>query len=311
MIKGTHAYGEDDRNRYIKIYINGELLPREEARISVFDSGFLLGDGVWEGIRLQGGHLLFLEDHLDRLFASARAIALNIDKTSDEIKGILLETLRANGMVTDVHIRLIISRGLKRTPYQHPQANIGGPTIVVIPEYKVPSPDVQKKGLKLHTVAIRRGTPDTVDPKLNTLSKMNCILACIQAEQAEADEALMLDMNGFVATCNSTNFFMVTKGGEVWTSTGDYCLNGVTRKQVIAICEANRIPVFQRNFSLVNVYHAQEAFVTGTFGGLLPVTEIDGHQLSGGRRGAVTARLQKLYLERIIQLYPPQDTLDG
>jgi len=310
VIRGTHAYDEDDRNRRIKIYVNGALVSREEAHISVFDSGFLLGDGVWEGIRLQGGHILFLEDHLERLFAGARAISLKIGKTAEEIQGILLQTLQANGMVTDVHLRLIVSRGLKRTPYQHPQANIGGPTIVVIPEYKVPSPHIQRKGLRLATVAVRRGTPDTLDPKLNTLSKMNCILACIQAEQAGADEALMLDVNGFVVTCNSTNFFMVTNG-EVWTSTGDYCLNGVTRKQVISICEAQQIPVFQRNFSLIDVYHTQEAFVTGTFGGILPVVEIDGYPLSQGKRGAITARLQQLYRERINQLYPPGSTLEG
>lgn len=309
MIKGTHAYDADHRNRRILIYVNGELVQREVAQISVFDSGFLLGDGVWEGIRLHGGHLLFLGDHLDRLYAGARAIALDIGKTPEELKDIVLQTLRANGMATDVHLRLIVSRGQKRTPYQHPQANIGGPTIVVIPEYKVPSPHVQQQGLKLHTVAIRRGTPDTLDPKLNTLSKLNCILACIQAEQAGADEALMLDVNGFVNTCNSTNFFMVTDG-EVWTSTGDYCLNGVTRKQVITICKANRIPVFQRNFSLVDVYHAQEAFVTGTFAGILPVVEIDGRPLSRGQRGAVTARLQQLYLEHINQLYPPRESLE-
>ncbi|MFQ6612561.1 MAG: aminotransferase class IV [Fidelibacterota bacterium] len=303
--RSTHDFTPDPRNENVLIYINGEIVPRSEAKISVFDSGFLLGDGVWEGIRLHNGHLVFLKAHLNRLYAGARAIDLDIGKTPEEIEKIVFKTLKANKMVSDVHLRLIISRGLKRTPFQHPGANVGVATIVVIPEYKIPDQGIKEKGISLYTVHVRRGTADIQDPKWNTLSKLNCITACIQADKAGADEALMLDIHGFVSTCNSTNFFIVCQD-SVWTSTGDYCLNGVTRGAIIDICHEQQIPVFEKNFSLVEVYDADEAFVTGTFAGVIPVVEIDGRTLSGSKKGPLTHRLQQLYSQKIQTLYPPE-----
>ncbi len=305
MVKrSTHDFKPDPRNEHILIYVNGEILPRSEAKISVFDSGFLLGDGVWEGIRLYNGHLVFWEAHVERLFAGARALDLDMGVTPDELRQIVLKTLKANQMESDVHLRLIVSRGLKRTPFQHPDANVGPATIVVIPEYKVPHQKIMDKGIRLHTVHVRRGTPDVQDPKLNTLSKLNCITACIQAAKAGADEALMLDVRGFVSTCNSTNFFIV-RDGSIWTSTGEYCLNGVTRSTIINICREQGYSVLEKDFSLVEVYSADEAFVTGTFAGVIPVIEVDGRPLSRGRRGPMTQRIQHWYLETIHSLYPP------
>lgn len=300
---GTHEFQQDDRNRSILINVNGDILPRDAAKISVFDSGFLLGDGVWEGIRLHNGHLAFRDEHIDRLFSGAESIGIDIGKSKEEIVTIIRETLKANSMESDVHLRLIVSRGLKKTPYQHPNANEGGPTIVVIPEYKKADPEVNKKGIRLGTVSIRRATEKTQDPKLNTLSKLNCILACIEADALGYDEGLMLDINGNVSTCNSTNFFMVL-GGEVWTSAGDYCLNGVTRGNVISLCAEHDIPVFQKNYLVDDVHSADECFVTGTFAGVIPVVEVDGNIISGGGRGPLTEKLQMLYKERIEMLYP-------
>ncbi|MDP7654041.1 MAG: aminotransferase class IV, partial [Candidatus Marinimicrobia bacterium] len=244
---GTHEYHLDPRNDSILIYINGKLIPRTEAKVSVFDSGFLLGDGVWEGIRLHNGHLVFLEEHLNRLYDGAKAMAINIGKSPEELTQAVYQTTEANGMESGVHIRLIVSRGLKSTPYQHPSANVGGPTIVIIPEYKAADETVSEKGIRLGTVSILRGTADSQDPRINSLSKFNCIAACIEADKAGVDEALMLDVHGHVSTCNSTNFFMV-KNSQVWTSTGEYCLNGVTRGKIIQLCQENNIPVFQKNF---------------------------------------------------------------
>ncbi len=292
--KGTHEYSDDPRNADILIYINGDLVARSDASISVFDSGFILGDGVWEGLRLHDGGIPFLASHLDRLFEGAKAIDMDLGMDRDTLAGELKRTLLANNMHTDVHIRLMVTRGIKATPYQDPRVTISGPTIVMIPEYKTPMPGAAERAVRLFTVHVRRAPPDTQDPKLNSHSKLNCITACIQAAKAGADEALMLDPQGFVATCNSTHFFIVRKG-EVWTSTGQYCLGGITRGNVIRLCEENDIPVHQKAFSLTDVYGADEAFVTGTFAGLSPVGDIDGRTIGSGERGAVTERLQGFY----------------
>ena len=303
---GTHEYNIDSRNDEILIYVNGEIVPRSEAKVSVFDSGFLLGDGVWEGIRYHNKQLVHKDEHFKRLFESADAIGMDIGKTDEELEEIIIDTLEANKMETNIHIRFIVSRGLKKTPYQHPQVNIGGPTIVVIPEYKIASEDVKKKGIRLGTVSVRRGTSKTQDPKWNTLSKLNCIVACVEADQLGFDEGLMMDVNGYVSTCNSTNFFIVRQG-EVWTSTGEYCLNGVTRASIIHLCKENDIPMFERNFHVEDCHSADEAFVTGTFAGVIPVVEVDGHELSGAKRGELTERLQQIYKNDIETLYPPSD----
>lgn len=294
MQRGTHEALPDERNENVLVYINGEFYPREEARISVFDSGFLVGDGVWEGIRLHDGKFAFLEKHLDRLFEGARSIDLEIGMTREEIPDILYETVRRNSMTTNVHVRLMVTRGEKKTPSQDPRLTVGGPNIVVIAEHKVPDPEVKERGIALFTATIRRPSPDTLDQKLNCHSKLHEIVALIQALKAGADEALMLDPNGAVATCNATNFFIV-RHGEVWTSTGQYCLNGITRQMVIELCKANHIPVFERPFSLTDVYGADEAFVTGTFGGITPVVSVDGREIGDGEPGETTARLSELY----------------
>ena len=303
MAKGTHSYLEDDRNNNIKIFVNGKILSRGDASISVFDSGFLLGDGVWEGIRLLNGKLVSLDEHLDRLFYGAKQLDINIGFSRKELIKIIHKTLNANDMTNDVHMRLIVSRGLKKTPYQHPNANIRGSTIVIIPEYKKADKKINEEGINLVTVNIRRGTSDTQDPRLNTLSKLNCILACIEADKAGADEGIMLDINGNISTCNSTNFFIIRKG-EVWTSKGMYCLPGITRKMVINICKENKIPIYERDFSIKDVHTSDEAFVTGTFAGIIPAINIDGHKISNGIRGELTHRLQRYYLEKLMKLYP-------
>ena len=303
MAKGTHSYIEDDRNNNIKIYVNGKILSRTDASISVFDSGFLLGDGVWEGIRLLNGELVSLDEHLDRLFFGAKQLDINIGFSHKELIKIIHKTLNANDMTNDVHIRLVISRGLKKTPYQHPNANIQGSTIVIIPEYKKADKKINEKGINLVTVNIRRGTSNTQDPRLNTLSKLNCILACIEADKAGADEGIMLDINGNISTCNSTNFFIIRKG-EVWTSKGTYCLPGITRKMVIDICKENNIPIYERDFSIKHVHTSDEAFVTGTFAGIIPAINIDGYKISNGIIGELSFRLQEFYSEKLIKLYP-------
>ena len=292
MAQGTHDYVDDPRNADILIGINGELRPRAQATVSVFDSGFVLGDGVWEGLRVHAGRIAFLDQHLDRLFEGARAIALEIGRTREELAAELHRVLDANGMADGVHVRLMVTRGVKRTPYQDPRVTIGPPTIVIIPEYKVPDASTLELGIRLFTVHVRRGAPDVLDPKLNSHSKLNCITACVQASVAGADEALMLDPHGFVATCNSTHFFIVRKG-EVWTSTGMYCLGGITRGNVLRLCRELGIPAFEKSFSLTDVYGAEEAFVTGTFAGVVPVRDIDGRAM--GPRGPVVARLQQAY----------------
>jgi branched-chain amino acid aminotransferase len=297
MAQSLHDSAGDPRNAAILISVNGELKPRAEAMVSVFDSGFVLGDGVWEGLRVHKGRIAFLDAHLDRLFEGAKAIAMDIGLSREALTRRLYETLDANSMTDGLHVRLMVTRGVRSTPYQDPRGVISPATIVIVPEYKEPLPAIVENGLSLFTVHVRRGDPAVQDPKLNSHSKLNCITACIQAIQAGADEALMLDPHGFVATCNSTHFFIVRKG-EVWTSTGDYCLGGITRANVIDICREQGIPVFEKNFSLTDVYGAGEAFVTGTFAGLVPVRAVDGRHLTDGR-GPMVERLQGLYRARI------------
>ena len=304
MSQSIHDFHDDPRNAAILIWVNGALKPRAEAVVSVFDSGFVLGDGVWEGLRVVGGHPVFLDAHLDRLFEGAKAIALDIGLTRAELTQALVDTLAANGMTGDgVHIRLMVTRGVKRTPYQDPRVTVGPATVVVIAEWKNPKPETLAAGLTLFTVHVRRGFPDVQDPKLNSHSKLNCITACIQATAAGADEALMLDPHGFVATCNSTHFFIVRRG-EVWTSTGDYCLGGITRANVLQVCREAGIPAREKNFSLTEVYGADEAFVTGTYAGLAPVRAIDGRTI--GEPGSalprpMVTRLQGLYREPVVR----------
>ena len=287
----AHQAEEDARNQHVLIHVNGRLVPRAEATVSVFDSGFMLGDGVWEGLRLYEGCWAFVDEHLDRLFEAALAVDLDIGRTPGQILAALEELRTANGMKSDAHARLMVTRGVKSRPFQHPALSKSGPTFVIIAEHSRPT---LPRPIRLATVPHLRGLPMTQDPKLNSHSKLNCILAAIAAEKAGADEALMLDINGFVNTTNSCNFFIVRKGA-VWTSTGDYCMNGITRQKVIDLCRANNIPVFERNFSLVDVYGADEAFLTGTFGAQTPVSEIDGRMIGGGTMGPVTGQLRQLY----------------
>ena len=287
----THQAEEDVRNAALLFWLNGRIVPRAEAVVSIYDSGFMLGDGVWEGVRLYDGRWTFLDDHMERLFEAAKAIDLEIGLTPDQVKQAIFDVQAANGRVTDAHARLMVTRGVKTRPFQHPKLSQQGPTIAIIMEHsrpKIPRP------ITLATVPHLRGLPMTQDPKLNSHSKLNCILACIAAQKAGADEALMLDLHGFVNTTNACNFFIVKKG-EVWTSTGDYCMNGITRRKVIALCRAHGIPVFERNFSLVDTYSADEAFLTGTFGAQTPVGVIDGRQIGNGQMGPMTERLRGLY----------------
>ncbi len=301
---GAHAAIEDPRNASIKIYVNGDLVPRHEARVSVYDSGFMLGDGVWEGLRLYNGKFLFEDMHLDRLLAGAKALDIDIGKSKRELAEAMQKTVAANGMSDGVHVRLMVTRGPKRTPFQDPRLSDQGPTIVIIAEHKVASPVPATNGIRMFTVHVQRGNPTVQDPKLNSHSKLNCITAMIQSYKAGCDEALMLDPQGFVNTGNSVNFFIV-KGGEVWTSTGDYCMPGVTRAKVIELCEQNGIAVRQKNFSLHDAYSADEAFVTGTFGGQIPVVEIDGRTIGDGRPGEMLGRIRSLYRDMIDSECPP------
>ena len=294
----THESLEDTRNADIKIYVDGDIVHRDDAKVSVYDSGFMLGDGVWEGLRLYDGHLAFFEDHLDRLYEAAKYIALDVGLSRAELAEAVWATLKANDMHTDVHVRLMVTRGRKRKPFQHPHLSVFGSTIVIIAEHSKPNEAVIEKGIRLHTVPHHRGLPLTQDAKLNSHSKLNCIIALNHAIQAGADEALMLDPFGFVNTTNACNFFIVRKGA-VWTSTGDYCMNGITRQKVIDLCRANDIPVFERNYSLVDTYGADEAFLTGTFGAQTPVFEIDGRVIGDGAAGPMFHRIRALYKDMI------------
>ena len=294
MSFGSHAYVADARNETVFFNVNGELKRRADAVVNVFDSGFMLGDGVWEGLRVHNGRVAFLGDHMARLWEGAKALDIDIGVTKEALIARINETLKANDMREHVHIRLMVTRGLRSTPYQDPRVVVSPATIVIAPEFKEPDPKTAVNTLRLYTVAVRRGRADVQDPGLNSHSKINCITACVQAIKAGADEGLMLDPQGFVATCNSTHFFIV-RGGEVWTSSGDYCLGGITRGKIVQLCKDNGIPVFEKNFRLMQCYSAEEAFTSGTFAGLAPVGEIDGRQIGDGKRGPMVERLQTLY----------------
>ena len=295
----THDAEEDVRNRDIQIYINGSLFHRDDAKVSVYDSGFLLGDGMWEGMRLYNGKWAFFDDHMDRFFNSCKAVNLEVGMDKAGILAALTMTAKANNMTDDAHVRLMLTRGIKAKPFQHPSLSRSGPTLVIIMEHSKPKDRLHSGGIRLATVPQVRGLPTSQDPKFNSHSKLNCVIACLQADQAGADEALMLDPLGFVNTTNACNFFIVRRG-EVWTSSGDYCMNGVTRQKVIDLCRANGIPVFERNYSLYQAYGADEAFLTGSFGAQTPVSEIDGKPIGAGDR-PVTARIQALYKAHVLE----------
>ena len=291
----THQAEEDLRNESIKIFVNGDVIKKSDAKDSVFDSGFMLGDGAWEGLRLYDGQWVFFHEHMERLFSAAKAIDLNMDHDSEGILKALEKTRLSNNIETDAHARIMITRGVKIRPFQHPSLSQSGPTFVIIIEHSKPQ---IARPIKLATVPHIRGLPMSQDPKLNSHSKLNCVLACIAAEKAGADEALMLDINGFVNTTNACNFFIV-RNGEVWTSTGDYCMNGITRGKVIEICKNNNINVFEKNFSLVDTYSADEAFLTGTFGAQTAVSSVDGRTIGSGEMGPITKEIRKLYTSLI------------
>ncbi len=295
--RSTHQSDEDKRNQDIKIYVNGDIVPRKDAKVSVYDAGFMLGDGMWEGMRLYDGRWAFFDEHMDRFFNSCKAVSLDVGMDRTGILDALNRTAKANGMTTDVHCRLMLTRGIKDKPFQHPGLSRSGPTLVIIMEHSKPVAALQSRGIRLATVPQVRGLPTSQDPKFNSHSKLNCIIACLQAETAGADEALMLDPQGFVNTTNACNFFIVRRG-EVWTSTGDYCMNGVTRQKVIDLCKANDITVREKNYSLYEAYGADEAFLTGTFGAQTPVAAIDGKPIGDGER-PVTQRIRTLYKELV------------
>ncbi len=295
----THDAEEDLRNRDLKIFLNGKIVPRDQAVVSVYDSGFMLGDGMWEGLRLYNGVWAFFDEHMDRLFNSCKSVSLDIGMTKDDILAALNATAKANGMTSDAHCRLMVTRGPKAKPFQHPALSRSGPTVVAILEHSKPAESLMKKGIRLATVPQVRGLPMSQDAKYNSHSKLNCVIACLQAEQAGADEALMLDPQGFVNTTNACNFFIVRRG-EVWTSTGDYCMNGVTRQKVIDLCRANDIPVHEKNYSLYEVYGADEAFLTGTFGAQTPVASVDGKPIGvADGAGPITQRIRALYKDLV------------
>ena len=298
MVHGTHNAVADERNASILIGINDELFKRDEAKISVFDSGYLVGDGVWEAMRLHDGVLVFQEDHLNRLWQSAKTVGMSLPFSKDQLLERIWSVLNANSMKDNVHVRVMVTRGIKKTPSQDPRLTISGPNVVIIPEYKKASEASKEKGITLFTSTVRRGSPDYLDPRLNCHSKLHEVQALIQAIEAGADEALMLDVNGFISTCNATNFFIVTDG-EVWTSTSKYCMNGITRGKVIEACNRNGIVCKEKDFSLFDVYGADEAFVTGTFGGLTPVVKIDGRTIGEGIYGKWTRKLSALYNQLI------------
>jgi branched-chain amino acid aminotransferase len=293
---GTHEFEGDPRNESVLISVNGELLPRPEAKVSVFDAGFLLGDGVWESFRLHNGTIAFADEHMDRLFRGAESISMDIGRTREQILDEVNRVIEANDMHDGVHVRLVVTRGLKPTPYQAPWVISSPPTLVIMPEYKIANEQRAVEGIRLVTVDVRRGEQNVQDPRINSLSKHNCIAACVDAAAKGGEEGLMLDPAGNVATCNSTHFFIV-RDGEVWTSTGEHCLDGITRRKVLDLCLANGIPAYERDFTTNEVSTADEAFVTGTFAGLIPVVEFDGEPMSQGQRGPMCKRLQSLYTE--------------
>ena len=296
----THDAEDDTRNQDIKIYVDGNIVHRNDAKVSVYDSGFMLGDGMWEGMRLYDGKWAFFDEHMDRLFDSCKAVSLDIGMSRKEVADALQQTMVANNMHTDVHCRLMVTRGVKAKPFQHPSLSRSGPTVVIIMEHSKPVDRLQSRGIRLASVPQVRGLPHSQDAKFNSHSKLNCVIGCLQAEAAGADEALMLDPHGFVNTTNACNFFIVRKG-EVWTSSGDYCMNGVTRRKVVDLCKTNDIPVFEKNYSLYEAYSADEAFLTGTFGAQTPVAEIDGRQIGSGTAGPMTHRIRDLYKQLVAE----------
>lgn len=298
MVHGTHNAVHDARNDNVLIYVNGEFFRRDEAKISVFDSGYLVGDGIWEAVRLHDGVICFLDEHLDRLWQAAATVGMDIGMSKAELTEEIWKTFRANNMTDSAYVRFMLTRGIKKTPSQDPRLTISGPNLVMIAEHKKASPESKERGITLFTSTIRRGSPDYLDPRLNCHSKLHEVQALIQAIQAGCDEALMLDINGMVATCNATNFFMITKG-ELWTSTGQYCMNGITRGKILEVARKAGIPAYEKNFSLFDVYGADEAFVTGTFGGVTPVTMIDGRKIGEGGFGEMSRRLSGLYEDEI------------
>ena len=292
--RSAQSYAPDPRNEDVLVYVNGAFVPRHEARVSVFDSGFVLGDGVWEGLRLVKGTLISLDAHMDRLFEGANSIALDIGMTREAVVDAVRQTLHRNGMTDGAHVRLMVTRGVKRTVNQDPRFIIGGATVVIVAEYKAPNPETRERGLTLFTSTFRTSGPDVFDLRLNSHSRLNLIQALIQAINAGADEALMLDPRGFVASCNSTNFFIVRRG-ELWTSTGLYSFKGITQRTVIDAWENSGGRARECDYTLAQVYSADEAFVTGTLGGVTPVVRIDGRQIGDGKPGPLTARASDLY----------------
>ncbi len=289
----SHDFVDDKRNKNIKIYINGKFYKRKDAKISVFDSSTMLGDGIWDSLRYHNNNFIFLKEHLDRLYKDAKLIDLKIHLTRKKLSEALIKTIKINKMKTDVHLRLIVSRGIKSTPYQSPKVTISKPTIIIIPEYKKPDIKAYKKGLKLVTVKTIRGPINVQNPQINSLSKLNCILACIEANKKNADEALMFDINGNIATNNSTHFFFV-KNKTVFTSTGKYCVTGITRQKIIDLCKKNKIKVKEKNFKLNEVLNADEAFCTGSFAGIVPVNQINKKKYSL-KKNPITKELTNFY----------------
>ena len=292
--ESAQGYQPDARNDSVLVYVNGQFVPRNEATVSIFDSGFVLGDGVWEGLRLVDGKLISLSAHMERLYEGACSIDLDIGLKRDEMVAAIRATLARNGMQDGVHIRLMVTRGTKHTPNQDPRFVVGPATIVIVAEYKRPKPEVRERGLTLFTSAFRTSPPDVFDLHLNSHSRLNLIQALIQAIRAGADEALMLDPRGFVASCNSTNFFIV-RHGELWTSTGAFSFRGITRQNVIDAWRDGGGLAHERDFTLAQVYSADEAFATGTLGGVTPVTRVDGRRIGNGKPGPVTAAAYAAY----------------
>ena len=301
----SHSYIHNSKNENIFININGQLFSRNKAKISVFDSGFLLGDGVWEGIRLHKSKLVFISEHLDRLFNSARGISLNIPLSKDEIIFEIEKVLLKNKMTDDVHIRLIVSRGDKITPYQNPNANVGPINFVIIPEYKKTDPKIYENGITIGRVSTIRPAENILSTHYNTLSKLNCILASIEANKLKYDEGIMNDPYGNISTCNSTNLFFI-KRNQVWTSTGEFCLNGITRNKAIKLCHMNDIPCNETNFTFEDIKDCEEAFVTGTFAGIIPVTKIETHKLSSTNSNSLVNKIRASYNQYINQYISSQ-----
>lgn len=296
----THSFIENKKNKDIYININGELFSREKAKISVFDSGFLLGDGVWEGIRLHKSKLVFISEHIERLFNSARGISLKIPLSKDDIIFEIEKVLLKNKMTDNVHIRLIVSRGDKITPYQNPNANVGPINYVIIPEYKKTDPKIYENGIIIGRVSTIRPSENILSTHYNTLSKLNCILASIEANKLKYDEGIMNDPHGYISTCNSTNLFFIKKG-QVWTSTGEFCLNGITRSKAIKVCHMNKIPCNETNFTFEDIKDCEEAFVTGTFAGIIPVSKIEKHKLSSTNSNSLVNKIRTSYNQYINQ----------